>query len=100
MDTLNSTVEVLQSQVTGLRSVIRQQSEKITTLSKPQSSPIRQDTTITSRPTDTTDTTHLSVTTKDTDHVHLSTLHPRNPETGPQSHHPGKHQLGRQERRH
>ena len=26
--------------------------------------------------------------------VHLSTLQPRNPETGPQSHHPGIHQLG------
>ena len=38
--TLNSTVETLQSQVTGLRSVVRQQSEKITTLSKPHSSPI------------------------------------------------------------
>jgi hypothetical protein len=25
--------------------------------------------------------------------VHLSTLQPRNPETGPQSHHPGKHLL-------
>jgi uncharacterized protein YoxC len=40
MDTLNSTAETLQSQVTGLRSVFRQQSEKIATLTKPQSSPI------------------------------------------------------------
>jgi hypothetical protein len=32
--------------------------------------------------------------------VHLSTLQPRNTETGPQSHHPEKHQLGCQERRH
>jgi hypothetical protein len=59
------------------------------------------DVTITSRPihtTDTTVTTHFSITTKDIDHVHRSTLQPRNPETGPQSHHTGKHQLGRQER--
>jgi hypothetical protein len=40
MDTLNSTVETLQSEVTDLRSVIRQHSEKIATLTKPQSSPI------------------------------------------------------------
>jgi uncharacterized protein YoxC len=37
MDTLNSTIETLQSQVTGLRSVVRQQSEQIATLTKPQS---------------------------------------------------------------
>jgi hypothetical protein len=36
MDTLNSTIETLQSQVTGLRSVVRQQSEQIATLTKPQ----------------------------------------------------------------
>jgi hypothetical protein len=36
MDTLNSTIETLQSQVTSLRSVVRQQSEQIATLTKPQ----------------------------------------------------------------
>ena len=100
VDTLNSTVEILQSQVTGLRSVIRQQSKRLRLSPNHNLHRLRQDSTITSRPIDTTVTTHLPITTKNIDHVHLSTLQPRNPETGPQSHHPGKQQLGRQERRH
>jgi hypothetical protein len=40
LDTLNSTVEILQYQMTGLRSVIRQHRDEIKTLSKPHSSPI------------------------------------------------------------
>ena len=78
LDTLNSTVEILQYQMTGIRSVIRHHRDEIKTLSKPHSSPIPPRFNNKFQTIDTTVTTHLSIATKDIDHVHLSTLQPRN----------------------